>query len=465
MKKIIKTKYGKIFIFLVSIFFLFYGTICLAGMFSLQWGIWQSTSIFSLVYSAGANGSLTGSVSQTVNRGASGSAVTAVPNAGYHFVNWSNDNSTQNPRMDINVQGNVSVTANFALDWQTVGTTEFSPASYSKISFALDSNNVPYAAFQDNATNKANVMKYDGSSWVNVGTAGFSPGTIQSISLALDSNNVPYVGYEDNANSQKVTVMKYNGSAWVGVGSAGFSADRADDPVMVLDSSNNPYVAYEDQAQNFNETVMKWNGSTWVNVGSAGFSTPIAGAAGTDVSNIALDSNNVPYVAFQDYGVGGDKLCTVMKYSGGSWSVVGASKFFGGTYTDISIAFDSTNNPYVGFLDGAHSNKASVMKYNGSSWVNIGSAGFSGGTAVVSTNGLAFNSSNVPYLTYEDAAQSNKITVMKYNGSSWVNVGNAGFSASTAVYPAIALDSNNIPYVAYVEYASGKITVKKYTGP
>lgn len=68
---------------------------------------------YTLTYTAGANGTLTGTSPQTVNQGASGSAVTAVPNSGYHFVNWS-DASTTNPRTDTNVTSNISVTANFA---------------------------------------------------------------------------------------------------------------------------------------------------------------------------------------------------------------------------------------------------------------------------------------------------------------------------------------------------------------
>ena len=41
-----------------------------------------------------------------------GQAVTAIPNTGYHFVNWS-DASTDNPRTDSNVMADVNVTANF----------------------------------------------------------------------------------------------------------------------------------------------------------------------------------------------------------------------------------------------------------------------------------------------------------------------------------------------------------------
>lgn len=69
---------------------------------------------YTLTYTAGANGSITGISPQTVNQGANGTAVTAVSASGYHFVNWS-DNSTSNPRTDTNVQANISVTANFAI--------------------------------------------------------------------------------------------------------------------------------------------------------------------------------------------------------------------------------------------------------------------------------------------------------------------------------------------------------------
>ncbi len=74
---------------------------------------------YTLTYAAGANGTLTGSTSQTVDHGANGTAVTAVPDTGYHFVNWS-DLSTTNPRTDTNVTANLSVTANFAINQYTI---------------------------------------------------------------------------------------------------------------------------------------------------------------------------------------------------------------------------------------------------------------------------------------------------------------------------------------------------------
>ncbi|GAK55384.1 secreted protein [Candidatus Vecturithrix granuli] len=72
----------------------------------------MAPATYTLTYTAGANGSISGTTPQTVNHGASGTAVTAVPNTGYRFVKWS-DNSTANPRTDTNVTAAISVTALF----------------------------------------------------------------------------------------------------------------------------------------------------------------------------------------------------------------------------------------------------------------------------------------------------------------------------------------------------------------
>jgi len=78
-----------------------------------------SATSYTLTYTAGPNGTISGTSPQTVPSGGSGTAVTAVPNTGYHFVNWS-DGSTANPRTDTNVTANKSVTANFAINTYTL---------------------------------------------------------------------------------------------------------------------------------------------------------------------------------------------------------------------------------------------------------------------------------------------------------------------------------------------------------
>ncbi|SEO31803.1 InlB B-repeat-containing protein [Paenibacillus sp. OV219] len=80
----------------------------------------QVTAIFAidsfvLTYTAGANGSITGTTPQTVEYGADGATVTAVPATGYHFVKWS-DNVLRASRQDTDVTGAITVTAQFAID-------------------------------------------------------------------------------------------------------------------------------------------------------------------------------------------------------------------------------------------------------------------------------------------------------------------------------------------------------------
>lgn len=107
--------------------------------------------------------------------------------------------------------------------------------------------------------------------WQIVGTPGFSAGDASYTSLAIDSNNVPYVAYQDWENFERATVMKFDGTNWVTVGTVGFSAGRIINPSLAFSSSNEPYVAYRDEANSDKATVMKFDGTNWVTVGTAGF--------------------------------------------------------------------------------------------------------------------------------------------------------------------------------------------------
>lgn len=78
-----------------------------------------SVQQFTLSYSAGTGGTITGTAVQTVDYGDSGSAVEAVADNGYQFVKWS-DGVTTASRTDTQVQDNITVQAQFAADKQRV---------------------------------------------------------------------------------------------------------------------------------------------------------------------------------------------------------------------------------------------------------------------------------------------------------------------------------------------------------
>ena len=76
-------------------------------------------NVYTLNYAAGANGSLLGEPAQLVPHGIDATTVESVPDYGYHFVQWS-DGSTDNPRNDQGVTGDIDVTAEFEINVYTV---------------------------------------------------------------------------------------------------------------------------------------------------------------------------------------------------------------------------------------------------------------------------------------------------------------------------------------------------------
>lgn len=72
----------------------------------------------TLSYSSGPGGSLIGQSTQGVDPGGDGTAVQALADAGAHFIGWS-DGVMDNPRTDLGVTADLSVTALFATTAQT----------------------------------------------------------------------------------------------------------------------------------------------------------------------------------------------------------------------------------------------------------------------------------------------------------------------------------------------------------
>jgi len=80
-----------------------------------------TTSKYTITFTSDSNGIISGSASQQVTANGSATAVTAVGNTGYHFVNWTDATtnaviSTANPLTLSTVTANQTIKANFAAD-------------------------------------------------------------------------------------------------------------------------------------------------------------------------------------------------------------------------------------------------------------------------------------------------------------------------------------------------------------
>ena len=181
---------------------------------------------YALAYSAGAGGSITGSVLQTVNSGSSGSQVTAVPNTGYTFASWS-DGVLTAARTDASVSQNLSLTASFTHNGLNLSYSAGSGGSISGSStqsVAYGGNGTQVTAVPDGSHNF--------SSWSDgVLTAARTDSNVTSslsvtASFALKTYTLSYAaGTGGSITGSALQTVNYgaNGSAVTAVANSGYT--------------------------------------------------------------------------------------------------------------------------------------------------------------------------------------------------------------------------------------------------
>jgi len=292
--------------------------------------------------------------------------------------------------------------------------------------------------------------------WVGVGIPGISTGSINYTSIVLDTGGIPYIAFADALHGNNASVMKYTGSAWTYVGDTSISSGLgAWSVTLAFGKNDTPYIAYNDVSSDGAPTIMKYNGTSWVQVGSTGSpSGPISSV------QLAIDTAGTPYVAYQDP----TEYASVKKFDGSNWVFVGSPSFSAGYAATPSIALDPSGTPYVSYTDGANAYKVSVMKYNGSAWENVGPAGFTPDSAGVWEYSLAIDGSGTPYIAYQDDNDLlGKAIVMKYDGTSWTELGGTPASPGAALWISLALNASGEPYIVYADGTdNNKATVVTY---
>jgi len=78
------------------------------------------TKTYTLTYISGSNGTISGNLTQTVKEGEDGEVVTAIPDTGYHFTSWSDNNSTTASRTDTNIRQDITTTARFEKEEESI---------------------------------------------------------------------------------------------------------------------------------------------------------------------------------------------------------------------------------------------------------------------------------------------------------------------------------------------------------
>jgi uncharacterized repeat protein (TIGR02543 family) len=380
---------------------------------------------YTVAFTTSSNGTLSGTSSQTVISGGSTTAVTAVPNPGYHFVNWTGDNgfvtTTANPLTVANVTASQTITADFALD-VTYGVCGSSSGG---VFGSAPTTNLCASGTSGAVTGSGpwnwTCTASDGNTYVTCSTdlqSSLLPGTIITVagtgaaafsndggaavlaqinapySVALDAAGNLYIADNGNNRVRKVAAGTGVISTFAGTGTPGFSGDgdlatrAAFNNIggITFDNAGNMFIA--DYGNNRVRKVAAGTGIVTTVAGSgsavfAGDGGP-ANLAGLNPNGIAVDSAGNIYIA--DYG--NNRIRKVANDTGYISTVAGnGTAGFSGdgdqaTSASINhptfVAFDSLGNLHI--ADAENNRIRMVAKDTGiiTTIAGNGIAGFSG---------------------------------------------------------------------------------------
>ncbi len=342
---------------------------------------------YTLTYTAGANGSLSGSTTQVVNYGSSGSAVTAVANTGYHFVQWS-DGVLTATRTDSSVSADISVTASFAINQYTV---------------TFDS--------QGGSAVSSQTVNHGGL--VSVPTAPTWSGHVFVGWYKEASCTNQWVFGTDTVTTDTTLYAKWISSTKL-VASDGAASDTFGRSVAVSEDGSvvavgSPYAAISGKNQQGAAYVCRWNGSSWVQhklSASDGAATDFLGAS------IAVSGNGNVVVAGADYADGANTnqgAAWVFRWNGSSY-----------VQTQKLLASDGQNSDFLGM--------GVAVSYDGSrivagAWYGDGVVTDSGAAYVYNWNGTSYD--QIQKLTASDGAAGDLfgITVAMSSDGTMILVG------------------------------------------
>jgi regulation of enolase protein 1 (concanavalin A-like superfamily) len=244
-------------------------------------------NLCSLTYSAGPNGSISGVATQTVNYGSSGTAVTAMPNTGYHFVNWS-DGSLANPRTDSNVTNNITVTANFLADWPAPWTTNMIGATTVPVSATYSNGTFIVTGAGANIAGKSDNLWFVNQPWSGNLTLTARLASQQNTGSAAKAGVMIRESTNAGARSVFMGLTPTNGAQWVrrsttGGASSTTTASGFAAPYWVrLTRTNNTFTGY-----------ISADGVSWTSVASASISMAASCSVGLAVCSGSSSTTNL----------------------------------------------------------------------------------------------------------------------------------------------------------------------------
>lgn len=252
----------------------------------------------------------------------------------------------------------------------------------------------------------------------------------------------------------------------------GISNSGASQPSLAIGSNDAPTVAWRDTVGSGNGVIYlrRWNPQTfaWDQLGDSASGSGISGTDRVETSApvVAIDpASQNPVVVWQALNSIGYSSIYLKNWNGTSWQALGNSLSDNGmsqvnynSVYDARVAFGPATAPglHVSYEIGGA--QIAVRKWNSGSqaWDQIGST-IMGTVSGANEHQLTIGPDGQPVVVYSTSAGysgGTDIYVVRWNGSSWVPFGgNANISDTPeqSRVPAMALDNNGYPIVAWVD--------------
>ncbi|WP_157844452.1 MULTISPECIES: T9SS type A sorting domain-containing protein [unclassified Chryseobacterium] len=339
--------------------------------------------------------------------------------------------------------------------WDNVGTSaNVSAAGGSWLNLATTSSGNYYISYYDTSVTKGSVQQFEGQSWSYLGgSAGVTNTTSLYGCMAID--NAGNIYYSNQAGAGGMEIRRFSNGAWSMLPNAATSQINYQ---ALAVSATGDLFAHHSLGSG---TVKRYKNGAWEQVGNTGF------AGGSTYVKMAVGTDNNIYVAQIASGLKVYKI-SVNAGSTDSWTLVGnvnAGTAYSSDNSFIDLALDSNNVPYISYVAAsADGRKLNVKKFDGTNWVQVGAANFS--DSVVNNTAVAIAGNGTVYAAASiwDSANSNhgnnQVYALNPGATTWNKIGGTVISnGGAATFNDLAVDSNNNLVLAYVD---GTVKVKRF---
>ncbi|HZZ85064.1 MAG TPA: hypothetical protein VFE30_11045 [Anaeromyxobacteraceae bacterium] len=204
--------------------------------------------------------------------------------------------------------------------------------------------------------------------------------------------------------------------------------------------------------------VKRWEGDTLSALGGA-----IEGGRSCVAASLRLDGAGAPVVAFEDRDASGSRI-EVRRWDGAAWQPVGAALNLepAERAEAPALALGKEGTPWVAWQESrGDAAVVLVARHDGKAWRPVGgSLNGTPGPAGTGAPALVIDAQGLPVVAWQDG-ESHTVRVSRYDGDDWRDMGKPlnERGASTGRVPALTVDPAGHLLAAFVQERGGERTV------